>query len=99
MDMPHFGSKLPIQENGQAQPTDVTRPAPQPTPAASGSAATDPGSASYVPSSELSELLSRLREFPEIRPEMVDAARARLAEGHYLSRSAAVQTAAAIWEA
>ena len=55
--------------------------------------------ASYVPSSELSELLTRLREFPETRPEMVDAARARFAEGYYLSRSAAVQTAAAILEA
>ena len=45
MDMPHFGSKLPIPENGRADATDMSRPTPGPAPDASARSATDAGSA------------------------------------------------------
>lgn len=47
-------------------------------------------------SSETAALVSGLSEIPEVRPELIEEVRQRLARGEYLTRDAAEQTAEAI---
>ncbi|MEW4526365.1 hypothetical protein [Maioricimonas sp. JC845] len=42
---------------------------------------------------QLNELVARVRELPEIRPDVVEAARSRLTSGELLTRDAAERTA------
>jgi hypothetical protein len=73
----------------------------QPTPtagaasraAARGAAAAD---SAHVASAELQALLARVRQAPDVRPEVVARVAQRLASGYYLSRDAAAQTADAL---
>ncbi len=53
----------------------------------------------HVRSSELLELLARVRQAPEVRPEVLRRAAQRLASGYYNTRQAAEQTAEAFLNA
>jgi hypothetical protein len=99
MDIREPGGGLPVQRNGQTQARSLSGRAPTSAAPAAGHEAANVGATGYARSAELSELLSRLQQFPETRPEAIQAARQRLADGYYLSRSAAIQTAHAILEA
>ena len=50
-------------------------------------------SSSYAAAPELAQLLARVSEIDEVRPELVDEVSRRLAAGVYESRAAAEQTA------
>jgi hypothetical protein len=42
------------------------------------------------------QYLDRLKEFPDVRPDLIEAARTRYADGEYITRQAAVETAQAV---
>ncbi len=50
----------------------------------------------YAPSSELTQLLEQARAPLEVRPELVQAAAARLQQGYYNSQTSIEQTAQAM---
>jgi hypothetical protein len=96
MEMRNFGYHLPITPSRSLR-------ASEPRPSAADAAqrarsATDGDLTSRSASPELEDMISRLHELPATRAEMVEAARNRLAEGYYVTRSAAVQAAGAILE-
>jgi hypothetical protein len=93
MEMREFGSHMPVN-----RPPRATEVRPNSVPAAhpSRSAAVDGDLTSHSPAPELEELMSRLSELPATRAEAIQGARDRLAEGYYLTRTAAVRAAGAI---
>ena len=52
-----------------------------------------PDASVHVPSPELLELMARVEQAPEVRPEVLERVAQRLASGFYLTREAAEQTA------
>jgi hypothetical protein len=50
----------------------------------------------YIPDPELAHLAELVLQIPAVRPDAIQAAAARLADGSYLSQNAARQTAAAL---
>ncbi len=83
-----------------AQPVVPQAPAPRPGPRASDPAPVPvaaPGSAEeFALTGQLAALLSAVREFPEVRPDVVAVATARLAAGDFNTPQAAAAAAAAI---
>jgi hypothetical protein len=75
---------------------------PTPAPDATTRAAANgppPEVSSHVPSPELLDLLGRVRQEPEVRPDVLARVAQRLSSGYYLSRQAATDTAEAIQNA
>jgi hypothetical protein len=58
-----------------------------------------PAASSHVPSPELLDLLARVKQEPEVRPDVLARVAQRLASGYYLSRQAATDTAEAVQNA
>lgn len=53
----------------------------------------------YTPSAELTQLTSLAQQQPDVRPDAVRSAAARLAQGYYATAASAEQTASAILNA
>jgi hypothetical protein len=83
--------------NRSLGPTEQPAAAPDAAKAAAGAAPADVSA--HVPSPELLDLLDQLRQTPEVRKEAMQRVAEKLASGAYLTRQAALQTAAAIRQA
>jgi hypothetical protein len=79
-------------------PGQAEQPAATPAPTKGPSAVGPPSQAAstHVPSPELLDLVDRVKQTPEVRAEVLQRVRQRLASGQYLTRKAALQTAEAI---
>jgi hypothetical protein len=88
MDNTYFRNRTPGQAEQPAATPEATK-----GPAIVGPPS--PATSTHVPSPELLDLVDRVKQTPEVRAEVLQRVRQRLASGHYLTRKAAVQTAEA----
>jgi len=88
---------MEVQNRGVGQPgaSGVNRTDSRPARSEKAASASEDGS-SHVPSAELKSLLKDLRDIPEVRPEKLADAAAKIASGYYLTPEAASKTAEAI---
>jgi hypothetical protein len=88
-----FGSpeKLPPRPH-----VELAAPQTKPDTSAGESASNDPSTVRHARDSEVVRLVRKLQEHPPIRAELVSLAKQKLADGEYLTRTAAAQTVAAM---